>query len=142
MNPSNSQLKITIAKLIEVAYSQNSGVTTSIMREKGNFTLRVDQNGHAILSGEAGILSFSGDSVLKSIGATIKRLNVDFTKGENNEITYKATFSLAIISLTVVGEFDVEELITSCSGLLCKTARVMKNKHLQYELELQRIMGK
>ena len=142
MNPSNSELKITIAKLIEVAYSQNSGVTTSIMREKGNFTLRVDQNGHAILSGKTGILSFSGDSALKSIGATIKRLNIDFTKGENNEITYKATFSLAIISLTVVGEFDVEELITSCSGLLCKTARAMKNRHLQYELELQRIMGK
>ena len=42
MNPSNSELKITIAKLIEVAYSQNSGVTTS--NDKGTSILFNNQN--------------------------------------------------------------------------------------------------
>ena len=40
MNPKESELKITIAKLIEVAYSQNKGMTTKIVRSKGNFQLK------------------------------------------------------------------------------------------------------
>ncbi|WP_278248886.1 hypothetical protein [Phytopseudomonas dryadis] len=37
-------------------------------------------------------------------------------------------------------EFDLEALITACSGLLCQAARVMKGRHKAYERELERIM--
>lgn len=140
MNPTNAELKVTIAKLIEVAYSTNKGITTKIVLKKGNFKLTVDQNGQAVLSGSAGILTFSGEPVLQAIGAKIKRVSVSFSKGEGNLVNYKATFSLEIISLSVGGSFDVEELITSCSGLFCKAAKAMKERNILYENELQRIM--
>jgi len=141
MNPKESELKITIAKLIEIAYSQNKGMTTKIVRTKGNFTLKVDQDGNATLTGKSGILIFSGTPALETIGAKIKRVSVTFSKGNNSSVKYKATFSLEIISLSIGGSFDIEELITSCSGLLCKAARAMKQRNAQYEKQLQNIMG-
>jgi len=141
MNPSNSELKITIAKLIEVAYSTNKGVTTKIVREKGNFKLTVDQNGQALLTGKAGSLTFSGETALKTIGTKIKRVSINFSKGEDDSVDYKATFSLEIISMSVGGSFDIEELITSCSGMLCKAAKAMKQRNMLYETELKKIMG-
>jgi len=32
-----AEVKVTIAKLLEVAYSKNKGITTKIIRKKGNF---------------------------------------------------------------------------------------------------------
>lgn len=142
MNPKEIELKVTIAKLIELAYSENKGLTTKIIRKMGNFKLTVDQNGQVVLSGGTKYLTFSGDTVLKTIGAKVKRVSVNFTKGEGNQVKYKATFSLEIISMSIGGSFDIEELITSCSGLLCKAAKAMKQRNAQYENELQRIMGR
>ncbi|AFU98416.1 hypothetical protein M5M_06105 [Simiduia agarivorans SA1 = DSM 21679] len=56
-------------------------------------------------------------------------------------VGYTATFSLEIISVIVSGNFDLEKLITSCSGLLCKAARALKGRHQAYDAELQQIMG-
>lgn len=140
MNPTNSELKITIAKLIDLAYSTNKGATVKIVRKKGNFKLTVDQDGKAVLSGSAGAVTFSGESALETIGAKIKRVSINFKKGDDNTIEYRATFSLEIISLSVGGDFDVEELITSCSGLLCKAAKAIKERNLRYEQELKKIM--
>lgn len=142
MNPTASELKVTIAKLLEIAYSTDKGVTAKIVREKGNFKLTVDQNGRAILTGKAGSLIFSGDAALKTIGAKVKRVSINFSKGEGNVIDYKATFSLGIISMSVGGGFDIEELITSCSGFLCKAAKAMKQRNMLYENELKQIMGR
>lgn len=141
MNPTNAELKITIAKLIEVAYSTNKGTTLKIVREKGRFKLTVDQNGQAVLTGKAGSLTFSGDEALKTIGAKVKRVSINFTKAEGDVVDYKATFSLQIISMSVGGSFDMEELITSCSGMLCKAAKAMKQRNTLYENELKKIMG-
>lgn len=141
MNPKESELKITIAKLIEVAYSQNKGMTTKIVRSKGNFTIKIDQNWDAVLTGKGGVLIFSGSTALESIGAKIKRVSITFTKGSDFTVKYKASFSLEIISLNLSGSFDIEELITSCSGLLCKAAKAMKQRNLRYDQELQKIMG-
>jgi len=80
MNPKESELKITIAKLIEIAYSQNKGMTTKIVRSIGNFTLKVDKNGEATLIGTTGILVFSGTPALEAIGAKIKRVSIIFSK--------------------------------------------------------------
>lgn len=103
--------------------------------------LTVDQDGNATLSGSAGILTFSGNPVLNKIGVKVKRVRVNFTNEAGRNIRYSATFNIEIVSMVVSGEFDLEALITSCSGLLCIAARAMKGRSQAYEMELQRIMG-
>jgi len=141
--PTRAEVKVTIAKLIELAYSKNKGITTKIIRKKGNFKISVDQNGKVVLHGSAGILSFSGGTALESIGAKVKMASINFTKGEGDAIDYKATFFFAggAGGISVLGSFNVEQLITSCSGLLCQAARLVKGRHQAYEMELKKIMG-
>ena len=55
-------------------------------------------------------------------------------------VGYTATFDLKYIKLSVSGSFNLEELITSCSGLLCRAARSLKGRHQAYDLELKKIM--
>jgi hypothetical protein len=86
------------------------------------------------------VLIFSGTPTLEKVG--IKRISISFeNKGEMN-IGYSATVNLSVISLTVNGDFDLEELITSCSGLLCSAARALKGRNRAYEAELESIMGR
>jgi len=142
MDLTRSEIKITIAKLLEVAYSKDKGMTTKIMAKIGNARLTVDQDGAATLSGTAGILTFSGKPVLDKIGVKLKKVSVDFTNEGGTKIGYRASVSLyEIAGITVIGEFDLEALMLSCSGLLCIAARAMKGRSQAYEMELQRIMG-
>jgi len=112
------------------------------MAEKGRFKLVVAQNGQATLSGSAGVLTFSGKPTLEKIGVKIKRVSINFENKGKMKVGYSATINLAVISLTVNGNFDLEELITSCSGLLCIAARALKGRHKMYDMELQKIMGR
>jgi hypothetical protein len=48
---------------------------------------------------------------------------------------------VAVAAISVSGSFDIEQLILSCSGLLCKAARALKERNRAYDFELQRIMG-
>lgn len=141
MDLKRTEAKITIAKLLELAYSQDKGLTVKIMAQKGSARLTVDQDGKATLSGTAGIFTFSGTPVLEKIGVKVKRVSVNFNNEDGKKIGYSATFSLEVISMTVIGEFDLEALITSCSGLLCQAARALKGRNQAYEMELQQIMG-
>ena len=141
MNFKRAEAKITVAKFIELAYSKDKGMTTQILAKKGNITLTVDQSGNAKLSGSAGILTFSGTSVLDEIGAKIKRVNVDFDNQDGMVIGYTATFDLEYMRISIIGNFNLEELITSCSGLLCQAAKTLKGRYHAYDMELQRIMG-
>ena len=141
MNPTDAELKLTIAKLIELGYASDKGLTTKIVRQSGNFKLSVDQNGQVTLSGSAGALTYSGNPALQTIGTKFKRVSVAFSNGEGGIVNYKASFSLAVFSLSVSGSFDIEELITSCSGLLCKAANLLRQRNSAQEQELQRIMG-
>ena len=141
MDHKRTEAKITIAKLIELAYSKDKGMTVKIMAQKGSAKLTVDQNGNATLSGAAGALTFSGTPVLDKIGVKIKRVSVNFSNKDGMKVGYTATYDLAYIKLSVSGDFDLEKLITSCSGLLCQAARALKGRNQAYDMELQRIMG-
>ncbi|RZF95320.1 hypothetical protein EXT42_00405 [Pseudoalteromonas sp. CO302Y] len=137
-----AEIKVTIAKLLEVAYSKNKGVTTKIVRSKGNYKLTVDEKGTVSLSGSVGMLTFKGDSALQGLGAKLKNASISFTKGDSNNIKYTATFNfISAASISVSGSFDIEELILSCSGLLCRAAKALKGRHAAYEAQLQKIMG-
>lgn len=141
MDLNRTEAKITIAKLIELAYSKDKGMTVKIMAQKGSAKLTVDRDGNATLSGSVGRLTFSGAPALEKIGAKIKRVSVNFNNKDGMKVGYTATFDLEYIKLSVLGSFDLEELITSCSGLLCNAARALKNRHRGYDMELQKIMG-
>jgi hypothetical protein len=136
------EVKITVAKLIEVAYSKNEGVTSKIIRSKGNFKVTVDADGNATLSGSVGMLTFKADKALSGLGAKVKNVSIFFTKGQGADVKYTATFKFVdVASISVSGFFNVEKLILSCSGLLCKAARALKGRNSAYDLELRRIMG-
>jgi len=136
-----TEVKITIAKLLEVAYSKNKGVTTKILRKKGKFKLTVDEQGNAILSGSMGMLTFKANSALEDLGVKIKNISISFSKGDDNDVRYTAMFIfIGITAISVSGKFNVEELILSCSGLLCIAARALKGRHAAYDMELQKIM--
>lgn len=141
MNIKRAELKVTVAKLVEIAYATDSELTVKLMAKSGDTKLTVDHNGKATLSGAAGNLTFSGSMALEHIGAKVKRVNINFTRGGLNKVNYSATFNLAIISMSVSGDFDIEELILSCSGLLCRAARALKGRNQAFEHELQQIMG-
>jgi len=135
------EVKITIAKLLEVAYSKNKGVTTKIIKSKGNYKLTVDAKGNTTLSGSVGMLTFNGGSALQGLGAKIKNASITFKKGDSNNIKYTATFNfVGAAGMSISGSFDIEELILSCSGLLCRAAKALKARHAAYEMELKRIM--
>ncbi len=141
MDLTQAEAKITIAKLIEVSYAKDKETTVKILAKLGTAQLSVDQNGNATLTSSAGFLTFSGNQVLNTIGAKIKRISVDFNNIDGERIGYTASFDLEYLELSVSGSFNLKTLITSCSGLLCIAARALQGKHHAYNMELQRIMG-
>lgn len=147
MMPTDAELKLTIAKLIEVAYSKQKGVTTNIVLGSERFKLTMDESGHATLSSKAGIMTFDGSTALDKIGVSVKSLDINFwTEGEDRQIRYTASYGIKVASrtlttLTVSGKFDIQELITACSGLLCQAARYLKGFDSNVDAQMQSIMG-
>ncbi|CAG23262.1 hypothetical protein [Photobacterium profundum] len=141
MSPKHSEIKLTIAKLIEVAYSKNKGLTTSIMLDAGFIKLTVNERGNALLSGKAGVVTFSGLDVINELGMQVKRVSVSIKNEGKGQASYTATLNLGLISTSIKGSFNVEELITQCSGLLCIAARRLKNRPAYIEKKLLEAMG-
>lgn len=135
------EAKIIIAKFLELAYSEDKGMTVKIMANKSGARLTIDQSGKATLTGTVGTVIFSGATALDRIGVKIKRISISFNSKKGTTIGYRATFDLVYMKLSVMGDFDMEDLIMSCSGLLCRAARALKGRHHAYDLELQKIMG-
>ena len=141
MSISKSELRVTIAKVIALAYSSDGEMTLKILSEKGSARISVDQNGHATLSGSAGFLTFSGRPALEEVGVKIKRINVNFANHDGMKVGYTAAADLGSIQVSVVGSFDLESMITSCSGWLCQAARALRGRSEVHNRELQRAMG-
>ncbi len=136
-----AEFKITIAKLIEVAYSTNKGVTTSLLIQVGNAKLNVNQNGDCVLSGKAGIVTFKGKGVLEELGVQVKKIGVSFNIASDGSVDYTGTMAWGFFSISIKGNFNAEKLILSCSGLLCRAARALKGRPAYIERELAKAMG-
>jgi len=141
MDVNGPELKLAVGRLLEASYSSDKELTVSIIQGSSKAELTVDSQGNARLSGSAGSLTFNGAPALETLGVSYRRLSVNFTNRDDMEIGYRATINLAVISVSASGTFDLEELITSCSGLLCQAARALKGRNRAYEAELQRVMG-
>jgi hypothetical protein len=138
MAPTHFQAKITIGKLIQLAYSERGEATAKIVLSKSCFTLVVDQTGEVTLRGTAGgFVTFNGDPALKGLGFKVKRISIDFTPGDGRSVNYTGTYRfVAGTSISVSGNFDIFEAIKSCSGLLCKAARLIDGSNAEIEQNL------
>ena len=131
------KLKITVIKLLEVAYSNNEGITTKLVRKAGPFTMRIDEKGRVELSGKMGHFKFDGKPTLEKMGVDLKMASLMFSNAGNNRLNYSAKIKLAAVELEYSSTLDVEELLLSCSGLLCIAARAMKDRTNQIDRSLQ-----
>lgn len=131
-----AELRLTVAKFLELSYRQKEGLTSQLFRQQGNLKLTVDQSGNATLSGNAGVVAFSASESLRSIGVSVRAVTVLMTVDGDGLIHYNASFRLGINTLMVRGAIDVEKLITTCSGILCRAARAMRNRPAQIDREL------
>lgn len=131
---SSYQLKIKVINLVELAYKENEGVTTSLLREKGPFTLKVNERGEAMLTGKAGNVRFDVSEEVKQIGLDLKVVTIMFSGSKDGKLRYMASFNFAGgVKVEFSSLLDVEKLILSCSGLLCRAARLLKNRHKQID---------
>jgi len=139
--PNTYSLKITVARLLELSYARNEGITTSILREVGPASISVDSNGTATLSGKAGNVTFSAADAVKELGIQIRRVGISMDVNSEGELDYTARFMFAgALALSVRGTIDVEELILSCSGLLCRAARALKSRTTSTDREFERAL--
>lgn len=139
--PNTYSLKITVARLLELSYARNEGLTTSVLREVGPATVSVDSNGIATLSGKAGKVTFSATEAVKELGIQVRRVGISMDVNEHGELDYTARFMFAgALALSVRGTIDVEELILACSGLLCRAARALKGRTTSTDKALERAL--
>jgi hypothetical protein len=134
----NAKVKVVIGKWFELAYAKDKGVTTALIRQKGPFTMKVDDKGNVTLSGKAGKVTFNGNPALKSFGLQTHYGGITFANAGNNTIMYTVSlkfFGFAKVDFTNM--IDVEKLITACSGLLCQAARALKNRNKQLDDALE-----
>lgn len=134
--PSDVELKITVAKLLELAYRSNKGITVNLLKQAGGFRIAVDSRGIAVITGRAGAFTFSSEEAFNTFGLAVKSASIEFHSDGENFVGYRGTINLALFTLTVDGRFDVEQLILACSGLLCRAARALKGRSLLYERQL------
>ena len=63
------ELRLTIAKLVEIAYAENKGLTGKVLLGPEKYRLTVDQDGNAMLTARVGTVRFNGAPALEELGA-------------------------------------------------------------------------
>ena len=133
------QVKVTIAKIIQLAYETDGKATAAMVYSGSGYTISVDQTGQIKLVGTvADVVVFSGDTALKGLGLKLRRASVSFSNGSGGTFEYTGSFDFVVgTRISVSGNVDVIELIKSCSGLVCQAARFLSGRDAQIEHELQ-----
>lgn len=127
--PNTYSLKVTVDRLLELSYARNEGLTASILREVGPASISVLSDGTATLSGKAGNVSFSANQAVRELGLEVRRVGISMSVNADGDLEYTARFLFAgALALSVRGTIDVEELLLSCSGILCQAARAMQGR--------------
>lgn len=140
VRPTNHRLKLTVARLLELSYAKKEGLTASIVREAGPAKITVSSDGTAMLSGNAGVVTFSASRAIEELGVSIRNIGVSMSVGEDGQLEYTARFFTGAVTLSASGTIDVEELILSCSGFLCRAARALNGRTRSVDAELERAL--
>lgn len=133
------QAKITIARIFELAYSNDKEATARLVYSGSSYSMSVDQSGEVKLSGTVGgTIIFDGNPALSGLGFKVSRVSLSFTNGDGGRVNYTGTFDFAIgTQISLSGSIDIFELIKNCSGLLCRAARFLDGRDAQIEHELE-----
>lgn len=67
-----SEVRLAVARFIDVAYNTDGEATTRLLKSTGPLTIAVDQHGKASLSGDAGRLTFSVSEALQQLGMQLR----------------------------------------------------------------------
>ena len=111
------------------------------MRDAGPVTLTVDEKGQATLVGKAGRVSFSGKDTLKEIGVSAGVFRAMLSVNESGDLRFNARVRVGIASVSAGGTIDVEKLLVTCSGVLCRAARALKGRPSRVDRQLQEALG-
>lgn len=138
-SPSRAQLKVSVARFLELAYRKDQVITARLVRDVGPLRLSVDSRGDARLSGTAGVVTFSASELLREIGFTLRGVSVTFRPESADDLRYTATYRFAgIASLSVSGGIDVQALMMACTGWLCRAARALGARREAIDRRIQR----
>ena len=84
------------------------------------------------------MVKFSGKPELDEMGIDLEYGSVMFSNIGNNKLAYTASIKFkSVAKIEYSSVVDVEKLILSCSGLLCRAARGMKNRDRQIDKALE-----
>ena len=139
-NASTYELQITVARLLEFSYAKNGEMTASILREAGPVKLKVSDDGTATLSGQSGKVTYSASTVLSEVGVQIRRVGISMSVNDEGNLQYQARFWTGAITLNTRGTIDVEALLLTCSGMLCRAARALQKRTGLIEQKLDRAL--
>ncbi len=136
--PSQKEVKVTILKVIELSYHENKGLSAEIFAKSGDFKVSVDQNGKAKLSGYGKYIMVNiGDHL--ELGAKFKMLNVSGHITETGDVNYKGEMSFGWTTIGVNGGFNIIKFLDICESLLCKTARLRRDRGKFIEEQLKKV---
>lgn len=136
-----AELRLTVARLLELSYRKDEGITTRLVQEVGNVRLAVDENGKAQLSGKAGSVEFSASKLASELGVSIRRIKVLMSVTDSGDIRYNGSFNLGYASVSITGTIDIDEFLRSCSGLLCYAVRLLEGQKRERDRQLQKALG-
>ncbi len=135
------EIKIKMLRFLEIAYRVDEKLTMAIIKDKGPFSLNIDNKGNATLSGKAGNLKFSVNEEIKEYGIDFKYARILFSGNQNGVIRYSLSFGIGA-EIMLSGLLDIENLLLNCSGLLCKAVRAYKFRARMIDKSISISMGK
>lgn len=124
----STEVKVKLLRFLEIAYKTDGKLTTALVKDKGPFSLSVDNKGNASISGKAGIVKFSVAEEVREYGINFNYVSVMLSGNKDGIVHYRGTFK-SFVEVSINGFIDVEQLILHCSGLLCIAARALKNRY-------------
>lgn len=106
-----SEARITIARILELAYSENQELTVKILANSPNPKLTVKGNGKAALADRSQVVSFNALPALEKSRVPIRLISMDFEQIHGMQVSYAAIFNTEEQMLTVNGSFDLEVMM-------------------------------
>lgn len=84
----------------------------------------------------------SAGQATRELGVSVRAITVMMTVDGAGDIRYNAQFRLGVAAVGVSGSIDVEKLLLSCSGLLCRAARMLNGRSAHLDRQMLEAMGR
>lgn len=139
MVESKMQLRIKVLDFLELAYKEDAGLTTAIIKSRGAFTLKIDDTGSATVTSSIGRISYSlSNDDLQTLTGKISRASLSFTTGSRGTMNYTGSIRLGFADITLSSQVDLFKLIQACSGWLCQAARAYNGRQKKIDHAIDR----